>query len=62
MRYEHDGRVWRQRHQYGLLAPEVVVLVTAQSPESEVGGLFDLAGEIARSLADLHPADGAARV
>ena len=54
VRYEHEGTAWRQRHQYAVPAPEVVVLVTAQAPEGTEGPLFESLAEIAKSI-ELKP-------
>lgn len=50
LEYEHDGTVWRQRHQYAVPEAQTVVLVTAQAPRGHHESLFIAAHAVARSI------------
>lgn len=51
--YTHAGKEWRQRHFYGRLAPETVVLVTAQAPQPQAARVFADAEAMTRSIRPL---------
>ncbi len=54
VRYTVDGKAWRQRHFYAVLAPETIVLVTSQGPEVRAKTLATDGKRVATSIRRLH--------
>jgi hypothetical protein len=50
LEYRYEGAVWRQRHYYGILAKETVVLVTGQAPATHAAELAKACDLIVESL------------
>jgi hypothetical protein len=55
VRYTAEGKAWRQRHFYAVLAPETIVLVTAQGPDARAKLVAADAERVAGSIRPRHP-------
>ncbi|MDB4962558.1 MAG: hypothetical protein JWP01_2557 [Myxococcales bacterium] len=53
LEYQHDGQTWRQRHHYGVLGKETVVIVTGQAPASQTAEMTEACETIVKSLSSL---------
>lgn len=50
VRYQADGKQWRQRHYYAVLKPEIIVIVTIQGPEEKAAELAQIGDQVAASV------------
>lgn len=53
VRYQVDGKPWRQRHYYAVLKPETIVLVTIQAPEERAAQIAQIGDQVASSVKPL---------
>jgi hypothetical protein len=53
LEYQHDGQTWHQRHQYGIIGKETVVIVTGQAPASQSAEMTAACETIVKSLSAL---------